>query len=197
MVLVGAIMVAVVTVIVSVVVIPATVVVPVIIAVSVMGVVAVDFVPAAMEAVVVTGFFSLMFPPAVFPFAMLLTGAVAIPVVVSIPAVISVPVAVVIAIAVSLPVRPRGTGWLRRVAVPTSVGPASAVRRHAAIGCVRRNAVVLIEVLYAAFHAADFAVVVRGLVALPAGVVAVKPFLIADREPNLRMSEMGQGERHE
>src|SRR5262249_51183126 len=84
-----------------------------------------------------------------------------------------------------------------RVAVPTSVGPASAVRRHAAIGCVRRNAVVLIDVLHAAFHAADFAVVIRGLVALPAGVVAVKPFLIADREPNLRMSEMGQGERHE
>src|SRR5262249_39683731 len=64
------------------------------------------------------------------------------------------------------------------------------------IGSVRRNSVVLINVLHAFFHAGHFAAIVSLPVLLPALIVAVETALIVRREPALpRLRKGGKRNR--
>src|SRR5437879_5341157 len=83
------------------------------------------------------------------------------------PPVVMMPITVVISIpipiTVSIPIAVRCT-----VAAPGSRTPRSAPGRNVAVGSVRGDAVMPIHVLHSAFHAANLALIVGSLVALPA-----------------------------
>ena len=101
------------------------------------------------------------------------------PIIVLIPVavVVAPPITVMIATLVSIPIMVAAAAWaaIARCGTPRS----AAARRYVAVRSARWNPVMLIDVLHSAFHAADFTLVVGGLVVLPSGVIAVKPLLIA------------------
>jgi len=85
-------------------------------------------------------------------------------------------ITVVIPITVSIRIAVRGTVAVRGSrTTPCSAAPG----RHIAVGSIRRNAVVLIDILHPSFHATDLALIVRSAVVLPARVVAVESTLVA------------------
>jgi hypothetical protein len=98
------------------------------------------------------------------PPAMLSTVMMFIAVVISITIPIAVPITIPIAITVRVPIAVRGA-----VAAPSSGTPRSAASRcDPAIGSIRRDAIMPINVLHSTFHATHLALIVGGLVALPA-----------------------------
>ena len=101
------------------------------------------------------------------------------PIIVLVPiaVVVAPPITVMIATLVSIPIMVAAAAWaaIARCGTPRS----AAARRYVAVRSARWNPVMLIDILHSAFHAADFTLVVGGLVVLPSGVIAVKPLLIA------------------
>jgi len=166
--------------------------------------VAAALIPAAMKPAVVS---RLVAVPVVVPIVLsvpaLMLMAVAVPISVAVPLMLPLPLAmapivVAVMIAIVVPSRVRAARWGWHT-VPAAALPNTApAGRHAGVRGVRRDSVVLVDVLHPTFHAADFALVVGRLVRLPARVIAVEAPLVAYREPNLlRVREMRECERGE
>jgi hypothetical protein len=148
--------------------------------------IAVMFVPATMLSAVmlpIVVLISIMIP-------------VAVPIVVTISIVVSMPIPLMISVGVVVSIP--GATTLVWAAIPAPATPGyTTARRYVSVRSIRGYAVMPIDVLHPAFHAADLTLVVGGLVALPTGVIAVKPSLIAYGKPNLGLSEMRESERRE
>src|SRR5438552_2725932 len=142
-----------------------TVVVPFVIIIVVVMLAAAIITPVPIILVV-----SMMFVPTAMQSTVVVTITILISIAVTIPI-------VMIAIVFPIPIRVAAAAW---AAIPRSGTPRSAAaRRYVAVRSARWNPVMLIDILHSAFHAADFTLVVGGLVVLPSGVIAVKPLLIA------------------
>src|SRR5919109_3432496 len=97
---------------------------------------------------------------------------------VPVPIAIAIPVPVPIPIAVPIPIMISVPAAIGALVPPDSISSSG----HIPIGSIRRNAVVLVNILHAPFHAGYLAGIVCTLVFLPARVVAVKTPLVTQRQ---------------